>query len=70
MDDYMLTTMKMRGEELMREARQNRQAARARRAARARQPVPVPAAKRGPVIRLAQWLAMAAARMRPTATGR
>jgi len=68
MDDYMLTMMKMRGEELMREARQGRRAAGARRAARTRQAVP--AAERGPVIRLARWLAMAAARMRPTATGR
>jgi len=68
----MLTMMKMRGEELMREARQGRRAAGARRAARTRQAVP--AAERGPVIRLARWLtqglAMAAARMRPTATGR
>jgi hypothetical protein len=33
MDDYMLTTVKMRGDELMREARQSRRAAGARRAA-------------------------------------
>jgi hypothetical protein len=59
---------KMRGEELMREAGQSRRAAGARRAARTRQAVP--AAARRLVIRPAQRLAMAAARMRPTATGR
>jgi len=68
MDDYTLTMVKMRGEELMREARQDRLAAEARRAARNRQTVPTLA--RGLVMRPAQWLAMAAARMRPTATGR
>jgi hypothetical protein len=68
MDDYMLMMMKMRGEELMREARRDRRAAGARRAARTRQAVPATA--RGLVIRPAQWLAMAAARMRPTTTGR
>ena len=60
----MLMMAKMRGDELMREARQGRRAAGARRAARARQAVP--AAARW----LTQGLAMAAARMRPTATGR
>ena len=68
MDDYTLMMMKMRGEELMREASQGRRAAEARRAVRTRQTVP--AAARGLVIRPAQWLAMAAARMRPTTTGR
>jgi hypothetical protein len=68
MDDYTLMMVKMRGEELMREARQGRQAAGARRAARTRQTVPM--AARGLVIRSAQWLAMAAARMRPTTAGR
>jgi hypothetical protein len=69
MDDNTLMMVKMRGEELMREARQGRQAAAARRAARKRQTVAT-AARRGLVIRPAQWLAMAAARMRPTTTGR
>jgi hypothetical protein len=68
MDDYMLMMMKMRGEELMREARRDRRAAGARRAARTRQAVP--AAARGLVIRPAQRLTTAAARMRPTTTGR
>jgi hypothetical protein len=68
MDDYMLMMVKMRGEELVREARQDRRAAEARRAARARQAVPP--ATRGLAIRSAQWLATAAARMRPTAMGR
>jgi hypothetical protein len=68
MDDYMLMTVKMRGEELMREARRDVRAAEARRAARTRQTVP--AAARWLVPRPARWLAMAAARMRPTATGR
>ncbi len=63
----MLMIVKMRGEELMREASQRRRVAEAHRAARTRQAVP--AAPRGLVIRPAQWLAMAAARMRPTATG-
>jgi hypothetical protein len=68
MDDNMLMMVKMRGVELMREARQGRRAAAARAAARARQTVP--AAARGLVIWPAQWLAVAAARMRPTTTGR
>jgi hypothetical protein len=68
MDDYLLTMVKMRGEELLREARQDRRATEARRAARTRQKVPT--ATHGPVIRSAQWLATAAARMRPTAMGR
>jgi hypothetical protein len=68
MDDYMLTMVKMRGEELMREAKRDGRAAEARRAARARQTVP--AAARGLVPRPLQRLATAAARMRPTATGR
>jgi hypothetical protein len=68
MDDHKLMMVKMRGEELMREARQSRRAAEVRRAARTRQTVP--AAARGLVLRPAQWLAMAAVRMRPTATGR
>jgi hypothetical protein len=70
MDDYTLMMLKMRGEELMREARQERLAAEARRAARTRQTVPAAPAARGLVSRPAHWLAMAAARMRPTATGR
>ena len=68
MDDYILTMVKMRGEDLLREARQNRQAAEARRAARTRQAMPM--VTRGLTIRPARWLAMAAARMRPTAMGR
>jgi hypothetical protein len=68
MDDYMLMMVKMRGEELMREAKRDGRAAEARRAARARQTVP--AAASGQVLRPARWLAMAAARMRPTAAGR
>jgi hypothetical protein len=68
MDDYMRMMMKMRGEELMREARQCRRAAESRRAERTRQTVS--AAARGLVIRPAHRLAMAAARMRPTTTGR
>jgi hypothetical protein len=72
MDDHMLMMAKMRGDELMREARQGRRAAGARRAARTRQAVPT--AARRLVIRparcLTQGLAMVAARMRPTATGR
>jgi hypothetical protein len=68
MDDYKLMMVKMRGEELMREARQSRRAAEVRRAARTRQTVP--AAARGLVLRPAQWLAMAAVRMRLTTTGR
>jgi hypothetical protein len=84
MDDYMLTTVKMRGEALTREARRDARAAEARRAARPRQTVPaaarrlvpraarrlVPRAARRLVPRPARWLAMAAAWMRPTATGR
>jgi hypothetical protein len=68
MNNDTLMMVKMRGEELMREARQGRRAAGARRVARTRQTVP--AVARGLVIRPMQWLAMAAARMRPTATGR
>jgi hypothetical protein len=64
----MLMMVKMRGEELMREARQGGRAAAARRAARTGQTVP--AATRGLALRPVQWLAMAAARMRPTTTGR
>ena len=60
MNDYMLGLVRMHGEKLMREARQARLAAEARRATR-------PTA---PVIRLPHWLAIAAARMRPTTTGR
>jgi hypothetical protein len=63
MNDYMLMTVKMHGEELMRKARQDRRVAEARRAARTRQAVPM--AARGPTY----WLAMAVARMRPTTTG-
>ncbi len=63
----MIMLVKMRGEELVREARQDRRATEARRAARVRQAMPT---ARGRVIRPAQWLAMAAARMRPTAMGR
>jgi len=68
MDDIMLMMVRMRGEELMRKAGQGRRAAEARRAARTRQTVP--AAPRGLVIWPTQWLAMAAARMRPGTTGR
>jgi hypothetical protein len=60
MNDYMLGLVRMHGEKMMREARQARLAAEARRATR-------PTA---PVTRLPHWLAMAAARMRPTTTGR
>jgi hypothetical protein len=58
----------MRGEQMMQEARQARLAAEVRRAAR--HPAPTARSARGPVIRLPHWLAMAAALMRPTATGR
>ena len=68
MNNYTPMMVKMRGEELMREARQGRRAAGARRAARTWQTVP--AVARGLVIGPMQWLAMAAVRMRPTATGR
>jgi hypothetical protein len=68
MNTYTLMMVKVRADELMREARQGRRAAGARRAARTRQTVPAVAP--GLVIRPMQWLAMAAARMRPTATGR
>jgi hypothetical protein len=68
MDDMMLKVVRMRGEELMRKARQHRLAAEARRAGRTRQTVPT--AARGLVIWPARWLGMAAARMRPAATGR
>ncbi len=64
----MLMMVRVRSEELMREARQNRRAAEARRAARTRQTVPAPA--HGLRIRPARVLTMTAARMRPTATGR
>jgi hypothetical protein len=60
MNDYMLGLVRMHGEKMMREARQARLAAEARRATR-------PTA---PVTRRPHWLAMAAARMRPTTTGR
>jgi hypothetical protein len=60
MNDYMLGLVRMHGEKMRREARQARLAAEARRATR-------PA---GPVARRSHWLAMAAARMRPTTTGR
>jgi len=67
MDDYRLMMAKMRGDELRREAEQGRRAAQARCAARTRSAVP---GARGPVIRPARWLAIAAARMRPTTAGR
>jgi hypothetical protein len=60
MNDYMLGLVRMHSEKMMREARQARLAAEARRATR-------PTA---PVARLPHWLALAAARMRPTTTGR
>jgi hypothetical protein len=68
MDDYILTMVRMRGEELLREARQDRRATEARRAARTRHAAPT--ATRWLVIWPAQWLAMAASRMRLTAMGR
>jgi hypothetical protein len=68
MDDNILTMAKMRSEELVREARRDRRAAEAGRAARNRPAVP--AVTRVLAIRPARWLAMAAARMRPTAMGR
>jgi hypothetical protein len=68
MDDYMHTMVRMRGAELMREARQGRLAAEARRAARTRRKAPE--AARGLVIQSAQRLARAAAWMRLTATGK
>jgi hypothetical protein len=73
MDSYMLMMAKMRGEELMREARHCRRAAEARRAARTHQAArtrQTVAAARGLVIRPAHRLAVKAARMRPTAMGR
>jgi len=71
MNDYMLGLVRMHGEKMMREARQARLAAETRRTTRP----PAPAARtartaRGPVTRRPHWLAMAAARMRPTTTGR
>jgi len=74
MNDYMLGLVRMHGEKMMREARQARLAAEARRATRPAAPA-APAARtagtaRGPVTRRPRWLAMAAARMRPTTTGR
>ena len=68
MDDYTVMMVKMRSEDLLREARHDRRATEARRVARTRPRAS--AATRGRVIRPAQWLAMAAARMRPTAMGR
>jgi len=64
MNDYMLGLVRMHGEKMMREAGQARLAAEARRAAR------TAGTARGPVTRRPHWLAMAAARMRPTTTGR
>jgi hypothetical protein len=66
MDDYMLGIARTRGEKMIHEARQARLAAKTRQATRQA----AARAGRGPVVRLPQWLAMAAARMRPTATGR
>ena len=71
MNDYMLGLVRMHGEKMMREARQARLAAEARRATRPTAPAARTArTARGPVARLPHWLAMAAARMRPTTTGR
>jgi hypothetical protein len=74
MNDYMLGLVRMHGEKMMREARQARLAAEARRATRPTTPavsaVSAVRAARGPVTRLSHWLAMAAARMRPTTAGR
>jgi hypothetical protein len=68
MDDYMFVMARMTRERMMQEVRQNRLAAEVCRAAR--QQTPTVRAVRGPVLRLPHWMAMAAARMRPTATGR
>jgi hypothetical protein len=71
MDDHMLMMVKMRGEELTREARRDGRAAEARRAARTR-PTVAAAARRlvlRPAQGVAQGLAMAAARMRPNGNG-
>jgi hypothetical protein len=68
MNDYMLGLVRMHGEKMMREARQARLAAEARRATRPA--APAVRAARGPVTRRPHWLIMAAARMRPTTTGR
>ena len=77
MNDYMLGLVRMHGEKMMREARQARLAAEARRATRPTAPAAsavraasAARAARGPVTRLPHWLTMAAARMRPTTTGR
>jgi hypothetical protein len=71
MNDYMLGLARMHGEKMMREARQARLAAEARRTTRPTAPaVSAVRAARGPVTRLPHWLAMAAARMRPTTAGR
>jgi hypothetical protein len=64
MNENTLMMVRMRAEELMREAKQDRLAARACRAARQT------AAGGHSVRRPARWLATAAARMRPTVTGR
>jgi hypothetical protein len=72
MNENTLMMVRMRAEELMREARQDRLAARACRAAR--QTAPAAHAARGPARWPAHWpahwLATAAARMWPTVTGR
>jgi hypothetical protein len=68
MNDYMLAMVRIRAEEMRREAGEARLAAEVRRAARDAPPVAWP--PRGPVTRLAHWLTAAAAKMRPTATGR
>jgi hypothetical protein len=67
MDDNMLMMVKMRGEELMREARRGGRAAEARRAARTRQTVP--AAARGLALRPVQWLALRPVQWLATAAG-
>ncbi|HUY45864.1 MAG TPA: hypothetical protein VMV92_09090 [Streptosporangiaceae bacterium] len=67
MDSYWMM-VKVHREELLREAGQDRRAAVARRAARTRQAVP--GAVRGLVVWPARRLAMAVARLRPTAAGR
>jgi hypothetical protein len=67
MDNYWMM-VKVHREELLRQAQKDRRPVVARRTARTRQTVP--AATRGLVIRSARRLTMAAARLRPAATGR
>ncbi|HTU74661.1 MAG TPA: hypothetical protein VMG38_14190 [Trebonia sp.] len=65
MNDFMHMMVKMRGEDLTREARQRRRVAEARRGARAGRAA---ATTLGRVTRRAHWLAMAAGQLPTTTT--